>query len=66
MIITCRGSRRGGVAEPCGFVHDGAWGDPELSEHEALHGRQDAGRDGGSFWLGFHAPQRMGGRDGKI
>ncbi len=56
--------RKNGRLEMCRFLHDGNWGDDELTEHEKLHESSDPS----DFWLGFDTSQSFGkysGRDGK-
>ena len=65
MIITCKGTRRGGKIQACPFLHDGNWGDSELNKHQSFH-ESDSTQD--TFWLGFDCLLPFGkfsDRDGK-
>ena len=65
MIIICKGVRKNQRIEKCSFLHEGKWGDVELSEHQKYHQSLE---DKNSTWLGFDSTQFIGkfsGRDGK-
>ena len=65
MLITCKGIQKNGIHEKCPFIHDGEWGDSELTEHQNFHNSQESQN---YSWLGFDTSQPIGkfsGRDGK-
>lgn len=65
MIIICKGVKKNHIHEKCQFVHDGNWGDDELTEHQEFH---QSFENSSYSWLGFDVPQSFGkfsGRDGK-
>ena len=66
LIITCKGTKKGGHLEKCPFLHDGDWGDDELTQHQLFHKSLE---NNDSFWLGFDSSLSFGkfsGRDGKL
>lgn len=65
MIIICKGIQKNHRFEKCVFLHDGNWGDSELTEHQKYH---ESLEDENYSWLGFDTSQYIGkftGRDGK-
>ena len=65
MLITCKGIQKNGIHEKCPFIHDGDWGDSELTKHQNFHNSQESLK---YSWLGFDTSQPIGkfsGRDGK-
>ncbi|WP_238523208.1 hypothetical protein [Nitrosopumilus maritimus] len=65
LLITCKGIKKNGIHEKCPFIHEGDWGDLELTEHQNFH---DAQESQNYSWLGFDTSQAIGkfsGRDGK-
>ena len=65
MIIICKGIQKNQRFEKCVFLHDGKWGDLELTEHQKYHKSLE---DENYSWLGFDTSQYIGkftGRDGK-
>ena len=65
MIITCKGVKFCGKILHCSFLHEGNWGDEELTKHQLFH---ESKEDKDSFWLGFDTSLSFGkfsGRDGK-
>ena len=66
MIITCKGTKKGGQIEKCPFIYEGNWGDDELIQHQLLHESLESNN---SSWLGFDSSLSFGkfsGRDGKL
>ena len=65
LLITCKGIKKNGIHVKCPFIHDGDWGDSELTEHQNFHNTQESQN---YSWLGFDTSQVIGkfsGRDGK-
>jgi hypothetical protein len=65
LIIICKGIQKNHRFEKCVFLHDGKWGDLELTEHQKYH---ESLEDENYSWLGFDTSQYIGkftGRDGK-
>lgn len=66
MLIICKGIKKNGIHEKCPFIHDGNWGDFELTSHQNFHNSQESQTNS---WLGFDTSQPIGkfsGRDGKL